>query len=322
MNCILKHDLNWLVSLPQNGNCSTTVLLIGGNGHQVVVPASILLATSPLVRNILTDHLPPAYSQCCFSIPAATGDSLQLVANMLTTGAVADNHEEIVEIIKQVLGMLGVEALLDVCSFENKNAGRHLGGVVEAVDNSVLTEGREAEIKVEVTVTLEEKDCSGFGDHKEKTFNLDHTQCLKSLQVSDNRSCQGVQKSLLMPRIASKYNRIKIPCKLFKKKMPCNPCPLKCTEKSDIERRIDSAHKKVELSVVASKMYERKDVDGKRLCWQCTECDYASKKKDHVLKHVEQIHSGLNFQCDLCQAIFHRRDVLRDHVKKMHTCIF
>jgi len=322
MNCILKHDLKWLVSLPQNADRSATVLLIGGNGHQVAVPASILLATSTLVRNILTDLLPPAYSQCCFSIPAATGDSLQLVAEILTTGAVANNHEESIEIIKQVLGMLGVEALLDVCSLENKKAGSHLGGIVEVLDNSVLAEGRDADIKVEVTVTLEEKDSSGLGDHKEKTFNLDDSQCFKSAQVSDNRSSQGVQKGVLMPHIASKYNKIKIPCKLYKKRMPCNPCPLKCAHKSDIERRIDSAHKKVELSVVASKMYERKDVDGKRLCWQCTECDYASKKKDHVLKHVEQIHSGLNFQCDLCQAIFHRRDVLRDHVKKMHTCIF
>jgi len=71
-------------------------------------------------------------------------------------------------------------------------------------------------------------------------------------------------------------------------------------------------------TVVASKMYERVDLLGKRL-WQCAECDYARNKKDHVTKHVEQKHSGLQFQCEICQAIFHRRDTYRDHMKKKHT---
>jgi len=320
MNYILKRDLVWLGSLPQITDASATVLLIGGNGHQVAVPASLLLAASPLVRNILTDHLPPSYSPCCFSIPAASGDVLQLVRDILTTGIVADEHGERIEIIKHVLGMLGVEASLDVCSFGNKNAGCPLDGKVELKNYPFVSEAHE-EIKLEVTVTLEEKDSIDFGDHEEKPLSLDPSQGLKSCKISDTRSCQDVKKSALTPHVASRYNKMKIPCKLYKKMIPCNLCPLKCTLKSDMKRRIDFAHKKVEVSVVSSKMYERKDVDGKRLCWQCAECDYASKKKDHVLKHVEQIHSGLNFQCDLCQAIYHRRDALRGHVKKKHALI-
>jgi len=70
-------------------------------------------------------------------------------------------------------------------------------------------------------------------------------------------------------------------------------------------------------AVVASKMYETVDNEGRRL-WQCGECEYARNKKDHVTKHVEQKHSGLQFQCDYCQAIFHRRDTYKDHVKKKH----
>ena len=70
-------------------------------------------------------------------------------------------------------------------------------------------------------------------------------------------------------------------------------------------------------AVVASKMYESVDVAGKRL-WQCAECDYARNKKDHVTKHVEQKHSGLQLQCEFCQAVFHRRDTYRNHVKSKH----
>ena len=160
MNYILKHDLVWLGSLPRVADPSATVLLIGGNGHQIAVPVPLLLAASPLVRNILTDHLPPAYSPCCFSIPTASGDVLQLVGDILTTGTAADKHDENIEIIKQVLGMLGIEASLDVCSFENKNAGCPLDGIVEVIDNIVVSESHEEEIKLEVTVTLEEKDSS------------------------------------------------------------------------------------------------------------------------------------------------------------------
>ena len=65
-------------------------------------------------------------------------------------------------------------------------------------------------------------------------------------------------------------------------------------------------------------MYESRDEAGQRL-WQCAEYQYTRHKKDHVTKHVEQKHSGLQFVCEYCQAVFHRRDTFRDHVKKKHT---
>ena len=46
---------------------------------QVVVPAVVLLAASPLARNILSDHLPPSYSPIVMSFPAVTEDVLQVV---------------------------------------------------------------------------------------------------------------------------------------------------------------------------------------------------------------------------------------------------
>jgi len=71
-------------------------------------------------------------------------------------------------------------------------------------------------------------------------------------------------------------------------------------------------------AVVTSKMYESVDVTGKKL-WQCAECDYARTKKDHVTKHVEQKHSGIQFHCEFCHAVFYRRDTYREHIKKKHN---
>ena len=72
------------------------------------------------------------------------------------------------------------------------------------------------------------------------------------------------------------------------------------------------------LALVAMKMFETRDEAGLRI-WQCTECEYARHKKDHVTKHVEQKHSGLQFVCEYCQSVFHRRDTYREHVKKKHS---
>ena len=40
------------------------------------------------------------------------------------------------------------------------------------------------------------------------------------INISDTRSCQDVEKSVLMPRIASRY-KMKIPFKLYNKMIPC-----------------------------------------------------------------------------------------------------
>ena len=62
-------------------DCSS-ILLLGGDRQQVAVPAAVLLAVSPLLRSILTDLLPPAFSPCILSI-SATGDILQVVKDIL-----------------------------------------------------------------------------------------------------------------------------------------------------------------------------------------------------------------------------------------------
>ena len=74
MNYVLKRDPAWLGSLPTH-DFGTDLLLLGGDGHQVAVPAALLLAVSPLVRSIFGNLLPPAYSPGCEGHSYHRGDS-------------------------------------------------------------------------------------------------------------------------------------------------------------------------------------------------------------------------------------------------------
>ena len=50
----------------------------------------------------------------------------------------------------------------------------------------------------------------------------------------------------------------------------------------------------------------------------CEFCGYATQKhKDHK-KHVESLHKGIQYNSQLCSAVFTWRDSLRRHMRKNH----
>eukprot|EP00092_Neocalanus_flemingeri_P025838 GFUD01028005.1.p1 GENE.GFUD01028005.1~~GFUD01028005.1.p1 ORF type:complete len:144 (-),score=30.47 GFUD01028005.1:623-1054(-) len=88
MTYLLKRDLDpvWLETLPLVDS-SSVISLIGSDGGQVAVPAVLLLASSPLVRAVLSkDHSPPVYVPPVISLPSVSGDVLQVVGTMLAAG--------------------------------------------------------------------------------------------------------------------------------------------------------------------------------------------------------------------------------------------
>jgi hypothetical protein len=151
MNLILKKDPVWLGSLPTPDD-STTIVLVGSDGHQVAVPAYHLLAVSHLVRSILTDLLPPAYCPCFLSLPATRG-ILQVVRDILNTGTVAGDLVEEVEEVRQVLGMLGVEALIVSYQLESIQVGqvfeRDIKEEISAEEPDISLEDKEINFKIE-----------------------------------------------------------------------------------------------------------------------------------------------------------------------------
>jgi hypothetical protein len=118
MNYVLKRDPVWMESLPLL-HASGTIDLLSGDGCHVSVPTALLLAPSKLVRNILTDLLPPAYIPLVLSLPSVTGEVLQVVGELLATGTASVNTDRMREEVNMVFKMMQIQALLVSCQFDS-----------------------------------------------------------------------------------------------------------------------------------------------------------------------------------------------------------
>ena len=154
MSFVLKRDPIWLEShsLPLSDN-SGTIILLSGDGGQVALPAALLLAASPLVRKILTEHLPPIYSQPVLSFPAVTGDVLQVVGDMLAAGTAADVNLDRMREVEEVFKMLMVEASVVCLHSEDISVEQVWGRKVKVEDCIAGTEVRGSDITINDSIS-------------------------------------------------------------------------------------------------------------------------------------------------------------------------
>ena len=52
--------------------------------------------------------------------------------------------------------------------------------------------------------------------------------------------------------------------------------------------------------------------------WNCTQCSYTTRNKNHMKEHVERYIEGYIHQCEFCQKTFSKRKTLRRHVFISH----
>jgi len=221
MNLILKRDPVWLESLP-SPNASPTLLLLGGDGQQVAVPAPLVLAASPLVRSILTDLPPPAYSPCLLSIPGVTEEVLHVVVAILATGAAGGEHRDKIENVRQVFEMLGIEVSVSLvnCPVDSGQAGWPLDRSVkvENVEGSDISLD-EKNIKVEAILKTEE----------------DITAVEKQVEFSCNPCPQ---------KLPQKNNARHIKSVLDQVKFSCNLCLKQFSQENNLGLHFKSVHEK------------------------------------------------------------------------------
>ena len=318
MNLILKHDPVWLGSLP-SPDASTSLVLLGVDGHQVAVPAPLLLAVSPLVRNILSDLLPPAYCPCFLSIPA-TGEVLQVVMDILTTGTVAGDH---VDEVRQVLGMLGVEALIVSYQLESIQVGQVLQ---RDFKEELSTEGPDIglenkKIKMEVIVKLVNEESTNIETEKEsKTFK--HSLKPKNFTLNKNtNSCTLCSKKFASRSLLKSHIEF-VHCM----EISCSFCPQKFTLTQTLRRHIKSKHGKSENSCrLCSKKFTQKgnlEMHIKsvhdQIKFQCNLCPQKFTRKGNLATHIKSVHDQIKIQCNLCPKKFTLKQSIARHVKKIH----
>ena len=52
----------------------------------------------------------------------------------------------------------------------------------------------------------------------------------------------------------------------------------------------------------------------------CNQCEYTSKKRDHMREHVEKHIEGLEYPCNYCNKVLRSANALRSHQRKTGTC--
>jgi len=219
MTIILKQDAGpvWLGSLP-SPPASPTLLLLGGNGQQVAVPAPLILAVSPLVRSIFIDLLPPAFAPCILSLPDVTSKVLHVVVDILDTGELVGEHEDDIEEVRKVFKMLGVEASL--VSYHLDSIQVVVDQVLDTVENASdgkdfsLNEGNMFEIFVKIEnkeEKIEDTEVGNLQDGLNKLTPSATEQCDQSESIQERKSINVTNsdsESVIVSLESFLYNRL------------------------------------------------------------------------------------------------------------------
>jgi len=298
----LKRDPVWLDCLPTS-DVSATLLLIGGDGQQVAVPVPLLLAVSPVVRRLLTDHLPPAYSPCCLSLPATTGDVLQVFRDILATGAAVGAPEDKIDEVRQIFNMLGVEATIVSCHLESIRVGIVLD---RDIKKERLDEENTCETRLEITVKIEPKEESdSFEIVQPFIAPKSNSDKPSTSQPKSPGSLKCVSDKISIPcdicaNIFSSKRMLKIhiDCVHNGKHFFCNICQKRFIKKAHLSRHVKSVHEKIEIP--------------------CTLCPKKFRVRDSLLMHVKAVHEKIQ-ECCFCTQKFTLKRNMENHVKAIRS---
>eukprot|EP00092_Neocalanus_flemingeri_P098611 GFUD01125752.1.p1 GENE.GFUD01125752.1~~GFUD01125752.1.p1 ORF type:complete len:333 (+),score=63.03 GFUD01125752.1:30-1028(+) len=297
MSYLLKRDSTWFESVPLS-DTSSVISLLSGDGYQVDVPAILLLATSPLVRAILSiDHTPPAYIHPIISLPSVAGDALLGLGAMLASGIASVSAEKKIEII-EAFKMLKIEVFLNDLQ-------------IQSASGTDLAQDFEQE-SVENRASTLEVDCN------ENILNI-KSECLDSdagiedIEVYDSGQYvtneivkveEGGLHSLKEETSMSEENVPKIHvesvCSLQNadSEFFCVMCPKKYNRIANLRRHIQSVH---ELKT-----------------FKCPLCEKNFTQNSSLKMHIQTVHEMRTFKCHLCDKNFSRNSGLKIHVQTVH----
>ena len=305
----------WVESLTnlEYSNMMSEVYLKGGSGSQVSVPAILLVAVSPLARDILTTDQAPQYHTPVITVPSISGEALQKMVDILVTGEGSVSVQWFGE-IQDVFKTFGIEGGL-ICSQPQSRCADMTTGKDMEMDNYHIYDKTEdidfnknfallksmdhlkeesVETKnLEVIVKIE---ASNLPDHK--TENSENQEPNDDTQVFklNNRSICGIcHKDFkdLFHHVKTVHERTG-----RKEKIPCPDCK-KYISYHNFSRHIRESHQQIK-----------------------TPCPVCGKylTGSNIYTHIRSVHEKIKIECDICGKKFDR-DYLKAHKKTVHKFV-
>jgi len=290
-------DPSWVELLTnlENADMMSEVHLRGGNrrsGYQVAVPAILLVAVSPLARNILVNIHAPQYQPPVIIVPSISCEALQKMVEIIHTGTGSVTVSMLGE-IQDIFQMFGIEGGL-VCSdpksscadkaaekemgidnyqLDNKTEDTDLNENLTLVKSSDLLKEEYVEtVDLKIVVKVEDGD---FPGHQIQNSDPSVEEVLKKKALNDDTQIL-------------KSNNLRSFCGICGKDF------------IDLFHHIKTVHEKI----------DKKEKHYCQVCKKFISCH-------NYTRHVKESHLKIRTPCPMCGK-FLTRSHLSAHIKSVH----
>jgi len=309
MSCVLKRDPAWLKSLPINSTLDALADLMGESGH-VSVPATLLLAASPLLRSMMTDILHPGYSPLVILLPGVEGDVLQVLLELLLKGT-SEINEDMQMKIRQLFDILNIG---DSCSLQTE----FIKNMEYYEDDDLEYDHQDSKVKLEIQVKVEQdEECQGI-----VIMNSLEIQ----VKVEQDEECQDINMNSEIGREGTTVNMTKeerisdIVLKgLGEDKQPPARHSDSLLNLDDWESRAGQSKEKEVID--SQKMMRQRKTNlhkEKVKVFNCQECEYQCHFKSGIEKHMRKHTGEKPFKCCLCEYKTGENSNLLRHTMRHH----
>jgi len=301
MYVLKRNQPDWL-QFQLSSVCGTATLRsVHDRDREISVPVASLLATSSLMRSIMSDLHPALQSPFIISC-ACSAEILIIAGELLDKGLVMVKDDRLLHEVQEMLELLGVEVVLSCVKIKqdlvpNDAAVDVLKGIMDHDETSVGG-GNIDEVKFEIIVKLED--------------TVDEMKEVKEMEGNEKFKCPRCNfccdnsfhlKEHLRGHAEDKPNKHKAR----------HVSPVKKSKKSkrQIKRR---------KNLIEHIGTEKKATNGKYCIRKldCPQCNYSTDRHAHLLEHV-LIHAvDKPFKCTVCDYSAARNRSLKEHMRQ-HT---
>eukprot|EP00092_Neocalanus_flemingeri_P014331 GFUD01015455.1.p1 GENE.GFUD01015455.1~~GFUD01015455.1.p1 ORF type:complete len:466 (+),score=101.55 GFUD01015455.1:44-1441(+) len=347
MSSLLKRDPVWLESLTLS-NTSSVVKLLSSDGCKITVPAALLLATSPLVRAVLSaDHCPPAYIEPVISLPSVTGDVLKVVQRILATGIGIVSPERQIE-VKEAFKMLRIEAQLVGLKFKIEIEVKEETVIEDDAKVQDLSKEIPASV-AEVQANTEETDIEDDAEVHDHDISKEFVTAGMKMKVLEVFKLQRIEPGLIDLQVqrdssTDLVQNVKIePIETndladtldndWNKNLPNIVKSEICTEDTDelnagqsvSDKSAEAEHlgvnnlgKKKTLKSEAG-IQKIQVMSVYSLENRCNQCELTFADRGCLMKHIHNQHpEHFGFCCDQCPKKYSRKKRLLEHIQVVH----